>query len=186
MDTCGSSADRWQRRIAMRRYAFVPSLPAPLEERIMPSHSGLASTAALPPALTQSESLNLYGLIVGREKAVGTLHHLKAAFGMVSPLGTVSTTGFLVIPGTGAAKRPAHGKVTISNPQGTIRVSLKGTVTVVKGFTSYATGNLTYEIVSGAKADRGASGTGQVLYGPGPVFGPGNFLLDFGHYPPPP
>ena len=105
--------------------------------------------------------------------------------GMISPLGTVSLNGFLVIPNNSAAKRPVHGKVTISDAQATVTVSLRGSVTVSKGSFSYATGNLTYQIISGTNADlRDRKGT--VLYGPGPVVGPRNFLLDFGHYPPPP
>jgi hypothetical protein len=95
-------------------------------------------------------------------------------------------TGFLVIPNTGAANRPVHGMVTISNAQGTVTVSLRGTVTVFKGPFSFASGLLSYTIVSGTKVDHGATGTGPVSYGPGPVFQPGRFLLDFGNYPPPP
>jgi hypothetical protein len=59
-------------------------------------------------------------------------------------------------------------------------------VTVYNGSFSFAFGNLSYKIVSGTKADHGATGTGPVLYGPGPDFQPGRFLLDFGNYPPPP
>ena len=168
----------------MKRYAFIPSPPVPLEERITPSPSGLASVGANPPALTQSHSLNLYGFVLGRDSTVGIVHWLHATGGTISPLGTVSLTGFLVIPNTGAAKRPVHGMVTISNPQGTVRVSLRGTVTVYKGSFSFASGNLSYKIVSGTKGDHTATGTGPVLYGPGPVFQPGRFLLDFGNYPP--
>ncbi|MFI5457297.1 MAG: hypothetical protein ACHRXM_17765 [Isosphaerales bacterium] len=170
----------------MRRYAFIPSSVAPLEERITPSHSGLASAAATPLASTQSHSVNLYGFVLGRDTTVGTVHRLRATGGTISPLGTVSLTGFLVIPNTGAANRPVHGKVTISNAQGTVTVSLRGTVTVYKASFSFASGNLRYKIVAGTKADYGATGAGPVLYGPGPVFQPGRFLLDFGHYPLPP
>jgi len=170
----------------MRRPAFIPSSPAPLEERITPSHWGLASAGATPPALTRSHSLNLYGLLLGSDTTVGTVHRLRATTGTISPLGNVSLTGFLVIPNTGAANRPVHGEVTISNAQGTVTVSLRGTVTVYKASFSFASGNLSYRIVSGTKADYGATGTGPVLYGPGPVFQPGRFLLDFGNYPLPP
>jgi len=170
----------------MRRSAFIPSSPAPLEERITPSNWGPASAAATPPALAQSHSLNLYGFVLGSDTTVGTVHRLQATGGTISPLGTVSLTGFLVIPNTGAANEPVHGKVTISNAQGTVTVFLKGTVTVHKASFTFASGNLTYKILSGTKIDHGATGSGPVLYGPGPVFQPGRFLLDFGNYPPPP
>ena len=170
----------------MRRSAFIPSSPAPLEERITPSHWGLASAGAAPPALTQSHNLNLYGFVLGSDTTVGTVHRLRATGGTISPLGTVSLNGSLVIPKGHTANRPVHGTVTLSNAQGTVTVSLKGTVTVYKSSFSFASGTLTYEIVSGTKADSGATGTGPVLYGPGPVFGPRKFLLDFGNYPPPP
>jgi hypothetical protein len=74
----------------------------------------------------------------------------------------------------------------ISNAQGTLEVCLSGTVTVYKGPFTWASGSLTYKIDSGTKADQGATGTGPVSYGPGPVFIPGRFLLDFGNFPPPP
>jgi hypothetical protein len=44
----------------------------------------------------------------------------------------------------------------------------------------------TYDILSGTKGDHGATGTGPVSYGPGPVFQPGRFLFDFDHYSLPP
>jgi len=170
----------------MRRNSFIPSAPAPLEERITPSHSGLARAAAAAPALTQSQSLNLYGLLLGRDTTIGIAHWLQATGGTISPLGTVSATGVLEIPSTGNANRPVHGKVTISNAQGSVTVALRGTVTVYKGSFSFASGNLSYKIVSGTKAYDGATGAGPVVYGPGPVFEPGRFMLDFGGYPPPP
>jgi hypothetical protein len=170
----------------MKRYAFIPASPVPLEQRITPSPMGLASTAATAPALTQAHSLNLYGFVLGSDTTVGTVHRLQATGGTLSPLGTVSLAGFLVIPNARAATRAVHGIVTISNAQGTVKVSLKGTVTVEKGPFPFASGTLSYKIDSATKADRGARGTGPVLYGPGPVFLPGRFLLDFGNYPPPP
>ena len=93
------------------------------------------------------------------------------------PPGKVSLTGFLVIPNTGAANRPVHGKVTISNAQGSITVCLRGTLTVYKGSLSIASGNLTNQIVSGSKADHGATGTGPVSCGPGSVFNPAGSCL---------
>jgi len=170
----------------MKRYAFIPASPAPLEQRITPSHTGLASVAAIAPAVTNSHSLKLYGLALGSDTTAGTVHRLHATGGTLSPLGKDSLTGFLVIPNGRAATRAVHGTVTISGAQGTVRVSLTGTVTVYKGPFPFASGTLRYKIVSGTKADRGATGTGPVLYGPGPVFRPGRFLLDFGNYPPPP
>jgi hypothetical protein len=170
----------------MKRRAFIPSSPTPLEERITPSHSGLAGGVATPHALTQSQKLVLSGFVLGRDTAIGSVHLLQASGGTISPLGTVSLNGYLVIPTTGPANRPASGLVTLSNAKGTVTVALKGTVTVTKASFTFASGTLTYTIVSGTKADRGATGTGPVLYGPGPVFLPGRFLLDFGNYPPPP
>jgi hypothetical protein len=172
----------------MKRFAFIPSSPAHLEERITPSHSGLTSAAATPAALTPPYSLNpnLYGFVLGSDTTVGPVHRLQATGGTISPLGMVSLTGFLVIPIKGAAKRAAHGIVTIANDQGTVKVSLRGMVTVYEGSFSFASGDLSYRILSGTKADHGATGTGPVLYGPGPVVLPGRFLLDFGNAPPPP
>jgi len=170
----------------MKRYAFIPASPSPLEERITPSPAGLASAAAIAPALTQSHSLKLYGFVLGSDTTVGTVHRLQANGGTIAPLGRISLTGFLVIPTKGAATRAVHGIVTISNARGTVTVSLTGTVTVYKGSFPFASGTLSYKIVAGTKADRGATGTGPVLYGPGPVLLPGRFLLDFGNYPPPP
>jgi len=140
----------------------------------------------MAPALTRAHSLDLYGLALGSDTTDGTVHRLQATGGTISPLGRVSLTGFLVIPNGRAATRAVRGMVTISNAQGTLKVSLTGTVTVYKGPFPFASGNLSYKIVSGTKADRGARGAGPVLYGLGPVFQPGRFLLDFGNYPPPP
>jgi hypothetical protein len=174
------------RRNVMKRYAFIPSSPFPLEERITPSHLSLANAAAAPHAETQTQSLNLYGFALGTQTP-GTVHRLRATDARISPLGTVSLTGSLVIPNKGGANRPVHGKVTLSTAQGTVTVSLTGTVTVYTGSFSFASGNLSYKIVSGTNAYHGANGTGPVLYGPGPFgFLRDRFILDFGNYPPPP
>jgi hypothetical protein len=170
----------------MKRFAFVPTSPAPFEQRISLSHPGLVGTAPTPPALRQSLDVNLYGFVLGRDTTVRAKHLLRATSGTISPLGTVSLTGFLIIPKSGGANRPAHGLVTISNAEGTVTVRLRGTVTVYKAPVPFASGNLTYRIVSGTNADRGAIGGGPVLYGPGPVPKPDRFLLDFGNFPPPP
>jgi hypothetical protein len=172
----------------MKRFAFIPSSPAPLEERITLSHSGLTSAAASPAALAPPNSLNLnlYGFVLGSDTTVGPVHRLQATGGTISPLGSVSLTGFLVIPIKGAAKRAAHGIVTVANDQGTVKVSLRGMVTVHEGSFSFASGDLSYRILSGTEAYHGATGSGPVLYGPGPVLQPGRFLLDFGNAPPPP
>jgi hypothetical protein len=172
----------------MKRPLFIPSSPAPLEERITPSPAGLAGLAATPVAFVQqSHNLDLNGFVLGRDTTVGTVHWLHQAGGTISPFsGTVKVTGFLVIPNSHNALRSAHGFVTISNAKGSLTVSLKGTVTVSKGPFTFASGNLTYKVVAGTKADHGATGTGKVLYGPGPVFQPGKFLLNFGNSTPPP
>jgi hypothetical protein len=170
----------------MRRHAFIPSSPDPLEARITPGHAGLAGAGATAPAMTPSHNLNLYGLALGQATTRGTVHLLLATDAMISPLRKVTVTGYLVIPNTVGANRLAQGFLTISNPRGEIRVSLNGTVTVSRGSFTYASGNLTYEIAWGSRADHGATGTGTVLYSPGPVLSPGRFLLDFGNYPPPP
>jgi len=171
----------------MKRHAFVPSSPDPLEARITPSHAGLAGAGAPVHAMTPSQNLNLYGLALGQATTRGTVHLLLATDAMISPLRKVVTvTGYLVIPNTVGANRLVQGFVTISNPRGEVRVSLNGKVTVFRGSFTYASGDLTYKIVWGSRADHGATGTGTVLYGPGPVFSPGRFMLDFGNYPPPP
>jgi len=170
----------------MRRHAFIPSSPDPLEVRITPSHSGLAGAAPTAPAIIQSQDTKLYGIALGHETTRGVVHLLQATDATISPLGKVSLTGFLVIPNKHRANRPAQGIVIISSATGRIIVNLKGTVTVVNGSFPFASGNLTYTIVAGTKAARGATGTGPVSFGPGPVLLPGRFLLDFGNYPPPP
>ena len=170
----------------MKDRAFIPSLLFPLEERIVLSHSGLAHSLTPHPALVQSQSLNLYGFVIGSDKTVGKRHQLNAPGGTISPIGAVSLAGVLVIPQKVGANRPVHGSVTISNAHGKITVSLTGSVTVHKGSFRWASGKLTYKIVAGTMAYQGAKGTGSVLYGPGPVFLPRRFLLDFGNYPPPP
>jgi hypothetical protein len=174
------------RRNVMKRHTFIPALSACLEERITPSHLGLANNAARPPALTQSQALNLYGLALGSNTTVGTVHRLQSTDATISPLRTVSLTGSLVIPKKIGTNTPVHGEVTISNAQGSIKVALSGTVTVIPGRYPFASGTLEYKIVSGTKSDRGATGSGPVLYGVGPVASPRDFLLDFGNFPPPP
>ncbi len=170
----------------MRRYAFIPSSPDPLEERITPSHAGLAGAVATAPAITPSQNLNLYGLALGQATIRGTVHLLQATDATISPLGKVTVTGYLVFPNKVGANRSVQGFVILSNPRGEITVSLQGTVTVSRASFAFASGNLTYTIDSGSRTDHGATGTGTVLYGPGPVLFPGRFLLDFGNYPPPP
>jgi hypothetical protein len=172
----------------MKRRAFIPSSFVLLEQRIALSQAEFASAPALPaPALMESQSLNLYGLALGHDKTVGAVHRLKSTVSTtVSPLGTISLTGTLVIPHKRGANRVVHGTVSISNAQGSVVVSLAGTVRVYKGLVPFASGNLSYKIVSGTGAYQGATGSGPVLYGPGPVLGRGRFLLDFGNYPPPP
>jgi len=114
------------------------------------------------------------------------VHLLQATDATISPLGKVTVIGLLVFPNKVGSNRPVQGFVIISNPRGEVLLRLKGTVTVYRASFSFASGNLTYKIVSGSRADHGATGTGTVLYGPGPVLFPGRFLLDFGNYPPPP
>ena len=65
-------------------------------------------------------------------------------------------------------------------------VELSGAVNVTKSSFTWASGSLTYTVLSGPKDDAGLSGTGTVTYGPGPVFHAGRYLLDFGGAPPPP
>jgi len=170
----------------MRRYAFIPFSPDPLEERITPSHAGLAGVAPASPAITQSQDPHLYGFALGQETTRGTVHLLRSTDAAISPLGKVSLIGYLVIPVRGGATRPAQGIVFISSAKGEITVTLEGTVTFSNGSFPSVSGNLTYKIVSATKAYLGATGTGPVLFGPGPVALPGRFLLDFGNYPPPP
>jgi hypothetical protein len=170
----------------MKRFAFIPSSPAPLEERIAPSPAGFAGTVRTPTAMRRLLDLNLSGFVLGNQTTVGTEHRLHATGGTIAPLGTVSLNGFLMISKSVGANRPAHGSVTISNAQGSITVGLAGKVTVFNGPFVFASGTLRYKIVSGTKADLGATGSGPVLYGPGPALQPGRFLLDFGNFPPPP
>ncbi len=116
----------------MRRRTFIPCSPNPLEERITPSHGGLSSAATsthVSPAAS-AQTLNLYGFILGSDKVDGTVHKLNSSSRSLSPLGTVSLTGHLIIPLKAGANRPVHGIVTISNAQGSITVSLRGTATV--------------------------------------------------------
>jgi hypothetical protein len=150
------------------------------------SDLGSIRAAAITDALTKSRKLDLQGFVLGREKTVGVIHWLQAASGAISPLGNATVAGFLVIPIIGGDHRPVFGSVTISNAQGSLVVSLTGTVTVSTGPFTFASGKLSYRIISGTKAYLGATGGGPVLYGPGPVFQPGRYLLDFGNATPPP
>ncbi len=150
------------------------------------STTGLPSAVPTVHALIQFDVLTLDGFILGSDRALGTVHLLKSTTGTLAPLGTVSLTGYLIIPLKAGANRSVHGIVKMSNSQGSITVCLRGTVTVYKSPFPFASGNLTYRIVSGARAYHSATGTGPVLYGPGPVFLPGRFLLDFGNAIPPP
>ncbi len=170
----------------MRRYAFVPSSPDPLEERITPGHSALAGAVPVAPAMTQSQDVNLYGLALGQAGTSRTIHLLQTTDATISPLGKSTLIGYLVFQNKGGANRPVQGLLIITNTKGRITVSLKGTVTVYSSPFAFASGNLTYKIISGFRANHGATGTGTVLYGQGPIFMPGRFLLDFGNYPPPP
>jgi hypothetical protein len=74
----------------MKRRAFIPSPPAPLEDRIALSEAASAGAPATAAALTQSLVVNLYGLALGQDKTVGTVRWLRAADETISPLGTVS------------------------------------------------------------------------------------------------
>jgi hypothetical protein len=174
------------RRITMKRRDFIPSSPTPLEQRVTLSRSGIASAAPMAAVLNQSHSMNLYGFVLGTDTAIGSVHRLHAARGTVAPLGEGSLGGFLVIPTRGAANRPVDGLVKFSNAHGTVTLTLSGTVTVHRGSFAFGSGTFTYTIIAGTKAYKGAKATGPVLYGPGPIFAPGRFLLDFGNYPPPP
>ena len=171
----------------MKRRAFVPSAPAALEERIALSHPGLAAAVALQHHVSPAPKLTLRGLVGGTDTTSGSKHQLKATGATLSPLGTVSLSGDVVIPTTGGTSRPVHGTVTLANSKGTITVELSGTVSPLPfpDFTAYS-GNLTYKIVSGTRAYLHATGTGSVTFGPGPAVVAGRFMLDFGGYPPPP
>ena len=170
----------------MRRRAFVPSVPNTLEERITPSHSGLRGVVSTLPAIRQSLDPYLYGFALGQETTRGTVHLLRSSDAAISPLGKVSLIGYLVIPLRGGATRAAQGIVFIATAKGEMTVALEGTVTLSSGSVPSISGNLTYKIVAAIKAYRGATGTGPVLFGTGPVVLPGRFLLDFGNYIPPP
>jgi hypothetical protein len=171
----------------MKRSAFVPSRVEVLESRIALSHIEVAHAIAIPrAAVAQVQSLELSGFAIGSDTTVGRIHLLRATGASISPLGVVSLAGFLVIPHAHGANRSVHGMVTLSNSQGTVAVSLRGTVTVYQGPFTFASGDLIYKIIRGTGAFRGASGSGPVLYGPGPAVVPGRFLLDFGNAPPPP
>jgi hypothetical protein len=172
--------------MVVKKRRFIPSPPAPLEHRIALSDAGLASARVSVIAHQPTQGLSLYGFSLGSESTVRTRHSFEASGSSISPLGRVSLTGYLVVPKGHSANRRVHGKVTLSNADGSITVALSGTATVYHGRFTYATGNLKYNIVSGTNDYANASGAGPVLYGLGPVFAPGRFLLDFGNYPPPP
>ena len=157
---------------SMRHREFRPCEPVPLEGRVVPSR-----VEALP--------LVLDGFEIGTDRSRGTAHRLASDARAIEPLGLGHLTGSLVIPTAGGPHRTAHGSARISDARGEIVVSLRGTVYVITG-TGLTSGLLTYRIVSGTGAYRGATGSGPVLYGPGPALRPGHFLLNFGDSVPPP
>jgi hypothetical protein len=122
-------------------------------------------------------SLNLTGIVALGKPTGVTIQRIKVTDAILLPLGTVSVTGTLVVPKWDGESRPVHGTLTISNGEGSITISLKGTE---NGENSAL---FTYKILHGTKADKGATGTGQVLYAlaPIPPLPSGGLLLDFGN-----
>jgi hypothetical protein len=172
----------------MKRRAFIPSVLVPLEDRIALSQTGPFHVVAVAPLVRQAKVLVLNGFVLGRDTTVGIVHRLELPSGaMISPLGPSKLTGFLVIANPGHKTRPVTGFVTLSDAKGTILLSISGKVDSLGGTLSkFLSGQLTYRIVRGTRADLGATGQGIVSYGPGPALVPGRFLLVFGNAAPPP
>jgi hypothetical protein len=171
-----------------KRHVFRPSAPVFLEERIALSPSGPAAAAVVSP-LVKSLAVSLNGFVLGTDTTVGLLHLLKASGASVAPLtpGQVKLTGSFVELIPFGPKRPVSGVVTLSDPKGSVVVSINGTVAPLGGsLSALVSGTLTYRILGGTGAYLGATGQGKVLYGPGPIPQPGRFLLDFGNATPPP
>jgi hypothetical protein len=172
----------------MKRRVFIPSASMRLEDRVALSQTGLMPVASVSPVVKQAAVLNLNGFVLGQDTTVGIVHELVGPPGeMISPLGPSKSSGFLLIPSTGAKKKPVVGFLTLSDAKGSIVLSIKGTVISLGGaLKNLSSGQLTYEILGGTGAYRGATGRGKVLYGPGNIPQPGHFLLDFGNAVPPP
>jgi hypothetical protein len=171
-----------------KRHVFTPSAPVFLEERIALSQSGSAAAAVVSP-LAKSLAVNLNGFVLGKDTTVGMVHTLQASGASVSPLtpGQVKLTGSFVELNPLGKMRPVSGVVTLSDPKGSVVVSISGTVVSLGGSLSgLASGQLTYRILGGTGAYLGATGQGKVSYGPGPIPEPGRFLLVFGNAVPPP
>ena len=164
-----------------------PILAGPSGKADRAHHSGLAGALPAAPALTQSLDLNLSGFALGSDTNAGSMHRLKASDAMISPLGTVTLTGFLVIPIKGGAQRPVHGKVTLANAEGKVTVSLKGTVTAFTGPVSLLLRKLDLQDCQWhqGRSRRKGNRPGAVRTGAGRLL-PHRFLLDFGNAIPPP
>jgi hypothetical protein len=172
----------------MKRRAFIPSASPRLEDRIALSQTGLIQVAAMSPAVKQAAVLDLNGFVLGQETTHGIVHKLVGTAGeRVSPLGPSKLTGFLLIPNSGAKNKHVSGFVTMTDAKGSIVLSIKGTVMSLGGtLKKLSSGQLTYDILGGTGAYKGATGRGKVLYGPGTIPQPGTFLLNFGNSVPPP
>jgi hypothetical protein len=172
----------------MKRRAFIPSAPVPLEDRIALSHAGPIQVVAVSSLVRQAKVLDLNGFVLGRDKTVGIVHILSIPSGaMISPLGPARLSGYLLIPSKGTKGKPVTGLVALTDAKGAILLSISGKVDSLGGSLSkFNSGLLTYRIVLGTRAYMGATGQGSVSYGPGPALLSGRFLLVFGNATPPP
>jgi hypothetical protein len=165
-----------------KRYAFVPTAPAPLERRVALSH-GMLAPAMVGPVATASPLTHVIALH-GTVKGVAVPSPLASAIpgdllligkGTVSPLGPASLVGTFSI----RAGEPTFydGRVSLFNGRGGLQVHIFGVV----GGPSGPPAHLHYEITAGWGLYRGATGKGEVVYDQGSAVGGRTpFSLDFG------
>jgi hypothetical protein len=154
-----------------RNYVFAPQLADRLEDRLVLSH-GAAHHAALighhhhlgNHQATPDVAIALKGTITGISALDGS--------GTVSPLGSVTSSGYLT--SRGAEPVRFSGSITLAGSHGTITAKLYGILAGPER--PFEPVSLTYTITGGTGAYQGDSGSGYATYAPRS----GGFTLTFG------
>ena len=170
-----------------KRYAFVPTTPAPLESRVTPSHGmltpGMVGPVAMAtPPMPPTHVIDLHGTVKGVAVPSPLASAIPGAMflngkGTVSPLGPARLVGTFSI----RSGEPTFydGRVFLFNGRSVVQVHIFGIV----GGPSGPPAHLHYEITRTWGIDHGATGKGEVVYDQGPaVKGRTPFSLDFGPF----